>query len=211
MRQNKAKFLLSIMSLQIHMAFCSNCGSTLSLGTEKFCPSCGQDLSKGGRREEENRTGINITGTHGDVIGTGVSGTGNIIGKNIVVGSGTISVSEQQLARLPDKYAQSLKTFSDTINEQLKGQQVQEDKVKEVNETLNDFAKEAEDIKPGEEQNISPGKKRVLNGKFGNVVRGVLKALPTAARIGSSLFAPLAPFSNAIGESVEKVVADYIE
>jgi hypothetical protein len=192
------------------MVFCSNCGSQLSLGTEKFCPNCGQDLSKG-RREEENRGVINISRTRGDVMGVGVSGSGNIIGKNIVVGSGTISVNEQQLQKLSDQYAQSLKTFSNSLNEQLKGQQVPEDKVKEVNDTLNDFAKEAEDVKPGEEQNISPGKKRVLNGKFGNVVRGVLKALPTAARIGSSLFAPLAPFSNAIGESVEKVVADYIE
>jgi hypothetical protein len=31
--------------------FCSNCGSQLSLGTEKFCPHCGYDLNKGGRDE----------------------------------------------------------------------------------------------------------------------------------------------------------------
>jgi hypothetical protein len=56
---------------------------------------------------------------------------------------------------------------------------------------------------------IHPGKRRVLNGKLGSVIRSVLKVLPTAARIGSSLFAPLAPFSSLIGETVEKVVADY--
>ena len=59
------------------------------------------------------------------------------------------------------------------------------------------------------ENNSNPGKRRVLNGKFGSVVRSVLKVMPTAARIGSSLFAPLAPFSSLIGETVEKVVADY--
>jgi hypothetical protein len=195
------------------MVFCSNCGSQLTLGTEKFCPQCGYDLNKGGRMQnpqtQENRGGISISGTGGDVMGVGVSGSGNVIGKNIVVGSGTISVSEQQLAKLPDKYAESLKSFSDTLNQQLKGQQVPEDKVKEVNDTLKDFAQEVHDVKPGEENNINPGKRRVLSGKFGSVIRSVLKGLPTAARIGSSLFAPLAPFSSLIGETVEKVVADY--
>src|SRR5262249_47234449 len=105
------------------------------------------------------------------------------------------------------KYAESLKSFSDTLNQQLKGQQIPEDKVKEVNDTLKDFAQEVQDVKSGEENN--PGKRRVLNGKFGNVIRSVLKGLPTAARIGSSLFASLASFSSLIGESVEKVVADY--
>ena len=58
---------------------------------------------------------------------------------------------------------------------------------------------------------MHPAKRRIFNGKPANVVIGVLKALPTAARIGSSLFAPLALFSDVIGESVQKVVADYIE
>jgi hypothetical protein len=104
-----------------------------------------------------------------------------------------------------------LKNFSDTLNRQLKDQQVSEDKVKEVNDTLKDFAQEVQDVKPEEENNINPGKRRVLNGKFGSVVRSVLKVLPTAARIGSSLFVPLAPFSSLIGETVEKVVADYTQ
>jgi hypothetical protein len=187
----------------------------VALGTEKFCPQCGYDLNKGGRiqnlQTQENRGGISISGTGGDVMGVGVSGSGNVIGKNIVVGSGTISVNEQQLAKLPDKYAESLKAFSDTLNQQLKGQQVPEDKVKEVNDTLKDFAQEVQEVKPEEENNINPGKRRVLNGRFGSVVRSVLKVMPTAARIGSSLFAPLAPFSSLIGETVEKVVADYTQ
>jgi SMC interacting uncharacterized protein involved in chromosome segregation len=104
-----------------------------------------------------------------------------------------------------------LKEFSDSINQQLKGKEIPEEQVKEINSNLNEFAKEVQDVKPGEEKQVSPAKRRILNGKFGNVVSGVLKVLPTAARIGSSLFAPLAPFSDVIGESVQKVVADYIE
>jgi hypothetical protein len=52
---------------------------------------------------------------------------------------------------------------------------------------------------------------RFVIASTSNGVMGVLKVLPTAARIGSSLFAPLAPFSDAIGESVEKVVADFTQ
>jgi zinc-ribbon domain len=182
------------------MPFCSNCGQQLTIGTEKFCPNCGQDLKKGGGAEATTnhnvRDSINIQGAGGDVFGIGVRGSGHVIGKNVVVGSGTISINEQQLQKLPDKYAESLKTFSETLNNHLKGQQVPEDKVKEVNETLNDFAKEVEDVKPGEEKNLNARKNRIINGKFGNIVQGVFKVLPTVARIASSLFAPLSPFSN---------------
>ena len=100
------------------MMFCSECGQQLATGYEKFCPNCGQDLKKGGVKEqaklepEEKRSGINISGTQGDVIGTGFSGSGNIIGKNIVVGSGTINISQQELAKIQDpEYARALKDF----------------------------------------------------------------------------------------------------
>jgi hypothetical protein len=57
--------------------YCHTCGCKFSLGTEKFCPECGQNLTQ----KEVN--GIGITDTKGDVIGTGINGTGNIIGKEI--------------------------------------------------------------------------------------------------------------------------------
>jgi tetratricopeptide (TPR) repeat protein len=60
--------------------FCHECGCKLSLGTEKFCPECGQNLKQ---REKEEPNGIDITDTKGDVIGVGITGTGNIIGKNV--------------------------------------------------------------------------------------------------------------------------------
>jgi hypothetical protein len=193
------------------LTFCSKCGQELTLGIEKFCPNCGQDLNKGGATADKIGKSINIQGTGGDVIGVGVNGSGNIIGKNIVVGSGTINVSQQELSKIPiPEYANALKEFSESINQQLQGKQIPEEQVKEINSNLNELAKEVQDIKPGQEQQISPAKRRTLNGKFGNVIRGVLKVLPTAATIASSLFPPLAPFSGLIGESVEKVVSDYV-
>jgi tetratricopeptide (TPR) repeat protein len=69
------------------MPFCHNCGSPL-LGNENFCPKCGANLQQkmakvGGRRENNNNHSIGIHGTGGDVFGTGFTGSGNIIGKEI--------------------------------------------------------------------------------------------------------------------------------
>jgi hypothetical protein len=209
MRQHEAKFLLFIMSFtNIHMAFCSNCGTQLSLGTEKFCPGCGYDLSKGGRvgtpEHQESRQGINITGTHGDVIGTGVSGAGNIIGKNIVVGDGTINVSEQRLTQIQNnEYAESLKQFSETINNQLKGRQVPEEKVKSINESINELAEEVKDVKPGKE--VDYVKQTNVEAKTAGVIQKVLDVLPQAAET-TATFTPLAPFSKLIGKGVQGIV-----
>jgi hypothetical protein len=188
------------------MVFCSNCGSQLSLGTEKFCPNCGYDLSKRGR-EEENRGGINISGTQGDLIGAGVSGTGNIIGKNIVVGDGTINVSEQRLTQIQNnEYAESLKQFSENINNQLKGRQVPEEKVKSINDSINELAIEVKDVKPGEEQEqLDYVKQTNVEAKTASVIQKVLDVLPQAAQTAAT-FTPLAPFSKLIGKGVEGIV-----
>jgi zinc ribbon protein len=189
------------------MIFCSKCGSQLSLGTEKFCPNCGYDLSKGGIREEENRGGMNINGTQGDVIGAGVSGTGNIIGKNIVVGDGTINVSEQQLTQIQNnEYAESLKQFSENINNQLKGRQVPEEKVKSINDSINELAIEVKDVKPGKEQEqLDYVKQTNVEAKTASVIQKVLDVLPQAAETAAT-FTPLAPFSKLIGKGVEGIV-----
>ncbi len=122
----------------------------------------------------------------------------------------TINVNDNQLQKIPDEYADALKKFTESLNQQFKDQQVSKEQVQEINKSLEDFAKEVEDVKPEEKEKISPGKKRILNGKFGNVVQTVLKVLPAAAKIASSLFAPLAPFSDLIGE-VQEIVDDFIE
>jgi tetratricopeptide (TPR) repeat protein len=60
--------------------YCHNCGYKLTLGTEKFCPDCGQNFIQ--HRSNYDKK-VSITDTGGDIIGTDVSGTGHIIGKEI--------------------------------------------------------------------------------------------------------------------------------
>lgn len=197
------------------MKYCPDCDSQLAIENAKFCSNCGNDLKKNKiNDDDDNQTkSIKIENSKGDIIGVGVSGSGHTIGKNIVIGSGSINVNENQLQKIPDEYADALKKFTESLNQQFKDQQIPKEQVQEINNTLQDFAKEVEDVKPEEKEKekISPGKKRILNGKFGKVVQTVLKVLPAAAKIGSSLFAPLAPFSDLIGEEVQKVVDDFIE
>jgi predicted nucleic acid-binding Zn-ribbon protein len=197
------------------MPFCSNCGQQLTIGNEKFCPNCGQDLKKGGGAEaaatttnhNNVRDSINIQDTGGDVFGVGVRGSSNIIGKNIVVGSGTINVSQQELAKIPvPEYASALREFSESVNQQLKGRQIPEEKVKDINNNLNELAKEVQDIKPGEEeQQIDYVKQTQIESKTATTIQKVLDVLPEAAETVST-FTPLAPFSKLIGKGVRQIV-----
>jgi hypothetical protein len=196
------------------MKFCSDCGQQLTTGTENFCPNCGQDLKKGGVRgggeatlePEENRSGINISGTQGDVMGVGFSGSGSIIGKNIVVGSGTINVSQQELAKIQDpEYARALKDFSENINQQLKGRQIPEEQVKSINTSLEELAKEVQDVKPGREEQMDYPNQVNIESKTVSVVQKILNVLPEAAETAAT-FTPLAPFSKLIGRGVTQIV-----
>jgi hypothetical protein len=194
------------------MKYCPDCGEHLILGTEKFCPNCGQDLTKGEVREEatlepeEHRRGINISGTQRDVMGFGFSGSGNIIGKNIVVGSGTINVSQQELAKIQGpEYARALKDFSENINQQLKGRQIPEEKVKEINTSLEELAKEVQDVKPGREEQMDYPNQVNIESKTVSVVLKILNVLPEAAETAAT-FTPLAPFNKIIGKGVTQIV-----
>ena len=145
-----------------------------------------RDLILNGAKEAEmnnNKSTIKINGTKGDVIGVGVSGSGNIIGKNIVVGSGTINVSQTQLQQIPNEYATALKEFSEEINNQLEGKQLPEEKIKSVNKSLEELAKEVQDVKPEKEggQEIDYAKQVSIESKTVGVIQKVLNLLPEAA------------------------------
>jgi hypothetical protein len=183
------------------MAFCYKCGNQLSASTEKICPNCGQNLSDGA----STRGSINISGNKGDVFGVGFTGSGNIIGKNIVVGSGTINVSKQELAKVDSEYANALQEFSNNINQKLKGQQIPEEQVQEINNRLNELTKEVEGIKPGQEEGIDYEKQKNIEAKTGGLIQRILKVLPQAAETAAT-FTPLAPFSKLIGKGVEQLV-----
>ena len=155
-----------------------------------------------------NKSGISISRNTGDVIGVGVSGSGNVIGKNIVVGSGTINVNETAIQNIPNEYAKVLKEFSENINEQLKGRQIPEDKVKSINKDLTELGKEVEDVKPGEEDTVDYVKKVQIEGKTASLVQKILDVLPEAAETAAT-FTPLAPFSKIIGKTI-KSIADAV-
>ena len=141
-------------------------------------------------------------------MGVGVNGTGNVIGKTMVVDQGTINVTEKQLQKISSEYANALKDFSTNISQRLKGRQIPENVTKQINSSLDELAKEIEDIKYQEK--VSPAKARILNALVTEVVHEVVNALPLGTNI-TSTFAPLTQFNGLIGESVEKIVADLVQ
>jgi hypothetical protein len=155
--------------------------------------------------EDEKGGGIHISGVQGDVSGVSSGGIGNIVGKNVVVGSGTINVSENQLQKIPGEYAESLKAFSEAVNQQLKDREVTEEKVNSINQSLSELAKEVEGIIPGKEKEVDYEKRTRIESKTAGVVQRVLNALPAAAETAAT-FTPLAPFSKLIGKGVQTIV-----
>lgn len=146
---------------------------------------------------------IKIT-SGGEVSGIISGGSGNIAGKYIVVGSGTISVSEQQLARIQNnEYMQALKDFSENINKQLKDRQIPEEQIKSINQSMNELAKEVEDVK--QEQKIDYVKQTKVEAKSASLIQKILNVLPQAAET-AALFTPLAPFSKLIGKGTQEMV-----
>ena len=149
------------------------------------------------RRDE-----VHIGNVGGDVVGVGVSGSGNIIGKGIDI-SGTVSINNQQLQSVPSEYANSLKSFSESVNQQIKANNVPPEKVKPIQESINELVKESEGIEPG--QSVGVIKQSDLKSKFINVAKHVLKVLPKTAETVAA-FTPLAPFSKLIGEATQHLV-----
>jgi hypothetical protein len=189
------------------MKFCPECGHQFTSGSEKFCPNCGYDINKEDGLSRD-RNSANIENTGGDVFGVGVSGSGNVIGKNIVIGSGTINVSEQLLTEVQNnEYAQSLKAFSETINEQLKGRAIPEEEVKSINKSIDELADEVKDVKPGQEaeEEIDYVKQTNVESKTASLIQKVLTILPEAAETAAT-FTPLAPFSKLVGKGVQGIV-----
>jgi hypothetical protein len=177
------------------MVFCSNCGSQLTLGNEKFCSVCGHKLDQQG--EAANKKSFGITGTQGDVIGVGISGNANVIGKNI-------SVGEQQLQTIPKEYGDSIIAFTDALNQQFKANNTPADKVAEVQRNVNEFTKELEGTQPGQDPSII--KKSNLKSKLLNIAKAALPILSETVPVALSAFTPLQPFGPLIGEDIQTLV-----
>jgi predicted transglutaminase-like cysteine proteinase len=130
----------------------------------------------------------------------------SIAGKNIVIGAGSINIREHQLAKIPNEYAESLRTFSESISKQLKDHHKPMEEVNSINQSMNEFAKEVEDITVGKEQEIDYAKQTNIEATTAGVIQSVLNALPQAAETAAT-FTPLAPVSKLIGKGVEVVNA----
>jgi hypothetical protein len=153
----------------------------------------------------EDKDNISISNTEGDVFGVGVSGPGNIIGKDIVVGNGTINVDVDTLSKIEsNEYAESLKDFSQAVNNRLKGLQVKEEQVNSINQDVDDLAKEVQDIKP-DQQKVDYIKKIAVESKTATLIQRVLSVLPQTAEVITT-FTPLAPFSKLLGKGVKNIV-----
>ena len=90
---------------------------------------------------------INISGNSGDIIGVGISGDGNIIGKNITIG-GNIKINKNALYNIDPQFKNSIEDFEKLINEKLKDIFVPEDSKKYLQENAEKLAKEVKDIPP---------------------------------------------------------------
>jgi hypothetical protein len=161
------------------MNFCSECGQQLTAGTEKFCHNCGQDLMKGGIRGGE-------------------------------AGSGTVvNVNQQELANIQDpEYAKALRDFSENINRQLKGRQISKEQVKSINTSLEELAKEVQDVMPGKEEEIDYPIQLNIESKTVSIVEKILNVLPEAKEETAATFRSLDPFSKLIGKGVTQIVED---
>jgi hypothetical protein len=140
----------------------------------------------------ENGDEIYIGSVGGDVIGIGVKGAGNVISKNISVGD--------QQPRIPTEYVNSLKAFSNTINEQFKANSVPSHKVGEVQKNVDEFSKELEGMDLGEHTGVI--KQTNLKSKLVNIAKAALTILPKTLQVLAA-FTPLAPFSALIGEDTQ--------
>src|SRR4029078_13147463 len=90
----------------------------------------------------------------GDVIGVNVTGDKNMIGKNMNVSQTNteikeITINQQILSKLEQEYTDAFKQVTDSLNNQIKqSKEVKPEQAAEIQESLEDLAKETEGLKP---------------------------------------------------------------
>jgi hypothetical protein len=139
----------------------------------------------------------NISGNSGDVIGVGISGDGNIIGKKITIG-GSININKNILDDTDPQFKNSIDEFEKIINEKLKDITVPQDSKKALQENVEKLAKEVKDVKPDQvikdEDKVDSIKSYMIN-----IADKIVELSPDIAESIASI-TPLAPFSKVIGK-----------
>lgn len=146
------------------------------------------------------------SGASGDSITVGdVNGYGIVIGKNIKIGSINIDTLHKELKNIPNEYSDSLKAFSNNLNEVFQKYQVPDDITNEIKKTIVTLGKEIESVTPGKEKEINYVKQAKIEYQISDLADKVLNVMPTAIEI-VSMFTPLSPFSKFINKGVEQIV-----
>lgn len=168
------------------MKFCPECGFQFTSGNEKFCTDCGYAINKEIPSEKKS---IHIEGTGGDVIGVDVSGTGNIIGKEIRLNKTAYNNLEPEFKKSLDDLLLSINEHS----EKLTGVQK-----KSIKESMDELAEATEGVKAGQVIQ-DPQKRDEIKSQQMALADKIVKYVPKVAESIASA-TPLAPFSKVIGE-----------
>lgn len=176
------------------MKFCPECGFEFTTGTEKFCLNCGYDVNKGAAllSEGKNKNSIHIERTGGDVVGIGVTGSGNIIGKEITINKTTYN-------KLEPEFRNSLRDFLALINRY--SEKLSEEQRKSLKESLDGLAKAVEGLKAGQAVKDDETKDEIKSKQI-TLAEKIVEYLPQFAELIASV-TPLAPISKVIGEGTE--------
>lgn len=142
-----------------------------------------------------NNNGIHISGNQGDVIGVGIKGDANVVGKNISIGGG-INVNKNKYENLEPEFKSSLDEFLAEVNK--KSGQLSDEQRKSISEIIDKIAKEYQSVKPGEEIQ-DEDKKDEIKSKQISLAEKIVDLMPDVAESIASV-TPLAPFSKAIGK-----------
>ncbi len=152
---------------------------------------------------------MHIHNNQGEIWGLGVTGSNNSFTNNKThYENNPININQSEMDKIPVEYSNALTSFITELNKQIKGNQVPEEKIKEVKDNITNFVKDVQATKPEEKKQVDLSKKEMLCSKFKKMVKVALKILPAATAIASvaSFGVHLAPFSGLIGESVHNII-----
>lgn len=136
-----------------------------------------------------SRDEIHIGNVGGDVTGVGVSGSDNIIGKNM-------TISQTTYNKLEPEFRNSLEEFLSLIN--CDSGLLTEDQKRSLQDSVNALAREAEGLKSNEVVTDDVKVDEIKSKQIG-LAENIVEYLPQVAESIASV-TPLAPFSKVIGK-----------
>src|SRR5215469_11076369 len=100
-------------------------------------------MTKMGNGDRKVEIGGSVSGSsilQGDITGSNVITGGTVTGSTISAG-GTISINKNYLDRMPEEYAESLKQFSDFLNEQIQQEKISPENAVPIKQSVDRLAK----------------------------------------------------------------------